>query len=261
MGMDTTGPGDREPEEVWLPYAISRQPNDVTCGPTCLHSVYRFYNDGVPLETLVSEIPQLPGGGTLGVMLACHALRRGYRVRIFTYNLHIFDPTWFPVHVPSLCRKLRARAKLKQDEKLTLAIETYLDFFALGGQLRHRVMTPTLLRRYLKRGVPVLTGLNSTYLYQGKRERDENGDLVDDDVAGDPTGHFVVLCGYSRANRSVLVADPHPPPTAPGHLYHASIDLVTGAILLGIMTYDASFVLIEPPGHPAAGERDKEAPA
>ena len=64
--------------------------------------------------------------------------------------------------------------------------------------------TPQLLQRYLELRVPVLTGLSSTYLYRAMRE--DGAD--DDDVRGDPQGHFVVLCGYSGWDRTVLVADP-----------------------------------------------------
>ena len=32
---------------------------------------------------------------TLAVLLGCHALRRGYEATIYTFNLQVFDPTWF----------------------------------------------------------------------------------------------------------------------------------------------------------------------
>ena len=78
-----------------LDVRILPQPTETTCGPTCLHAVYRFYNDRISLTKLVDEIPYLEEGGTLAVMLGTHALKRGYRAKIYTYNLHMFDPTWF----------------------------------------------------------------------------------------------------------------------------------------------------------------------
>ncbi|MCI0655805.1 MAG: cysteine peptidase family C39 domain-containing protein, partial [Acidobacteria bacterium] len=72
---------------------IQRQPDDTTCGPTCLHAVYRYHGDEIPLAQVIQEVPAEPGGGTHAVCLACHALRRGYRARIYTYNLQAFDPT------------------------------------------------------------------------------------------------------------------------------------------------------------------------
>ena len=48
---------------------IEVQPDDMSCGPTCLHAVYRHYGDDVPLETLMSEVDYLPSGGTLAVRM------------------------------------------------------------------------------------------------------------------------------------------------------------------------------------------------
>ena len=67
------------------------------------------------------------------------------------------------------------------------------------------------------------------------------------DVRGIPAGHFVVLCGYDRDTRSVLVADPlMPNPLASEQLYELNIDRVVNAILLGIVTYDAKLLIVQP---------------
>jgi hypothetical protein len=58
----------------------------------------------------------------------------------------------------------------------------------------------------------------------------------------------VVLAGYDRGKRSVLVADPYwRHPYSPSHEYWVSIDRVIGAILLGIVTHDANLLLVYPP--------------
>ena len=62
-----------------------------------------------------------------------------------------------------------------------------------------------------------------------------------------PAGHFVVLCGYDRVEKTVLVADPYQPnPLAPGQQYVVSVDRVINAILLGILTYDANLLILQP---------------
>ncbi len=221
------------------------QPDDTSCGPTCLHAVYRYYADPLGLGDLVREVPALPGGGTLAVFLACHALQRGYRARIYSYNLQLFDPTWFAPGV-DLKAKLRAQAEFKRDAKLRRATRGYLEFLERGGELRFEDLTAALVRRYLKRGTPILTGLSSTYLYRSPREFGPACD--DDDVRGLPAGHFVVLCGYDPGTRRVLVADPlYPNPMAESHFYEASVERVLCAILLGVITYDAKLLIIEPP--------------
>ncbi|HEX4148600.1 MAG TPA: hypothetical protein VHY20_06420, partial [Pirellulales bacterium] len=72
-----------------------------------------------------------------------------------------------------------------------------------------------------------------------------------DDVRGMPSGHFVVLCGYDNNARQVLVADPlGSNPVSASNPYAVSIDRVICAILLGIVTYDANLLIIEPPKQP-----------
>ena len=71
-------------------------------------------------------------------------------------------------------------------------------------------LTPELLKRILNRDHPVLAGLSATYLYRMPRERHdpETHELVDDDVAGDPTGHFIVVSGYEHWGRRLRGARP-----------------------------------------------------
>ena len=88
------GPAAR-PAEPGLGFAVEQQPDDVTCGPACLHGIYRHYGDEVSLASVIADIHTLDAGGTLDVFLANHALRRGYAVTIYTYNVDMFDPTWF----------------------------------------------------------------------------------------------------------------------------------------------------------------------
>ena len=93
--------------------------------------------------------------------------------------------------------------------------------------------------------MPVLTGLSATYLHRTAREYGPT--CEPDSVRGEPTGHFVVLCGYNKETREVLVADPlETNPVSGGNRYVVSIDRVICAILLGILTYDANLLIIEP---------------
>jgi hypothetical protein len=235
--------------ETRLHLEMLPQPDDTTCGPTCLHAVYQYYGDRISLDQIVREVPALPGGGTLAVFLACHALRRGYRARIYTYNLALFDPTWFGTPAVDIRAKLEAQRRAKDVPKLQRATEGYLDFLERGGDLRMEDLTPALIRKYLTRGAPILTGLSSTYLYRAAREFGPASE--EDDIRGDPAGHFVVLSGYDRETRRVLVADPlYPNPLAQSHFYEAGIDRVLCAILLGVITYDAKLLILSPPKGP-----------
>jgi hypothetical protein len=234
---------DRSRREV----RILPQPTDTTCGPTCLQAVYGYYGDDIPLDQVIREVVPLAERGTLAVLLARHALARGYRATIYTYNLHVFDPTWFGSDREGLAGRLEAQASRKEDAKLRFATSAYLGFLRMGGEIRFEELTPELIVRFLDRGQPLLTGLSATYLYGCARER--GGDrLVYDDIGGVPTGHFVVLCQHDADRDQIIVADPLADnPAFPPHFYAVGVQRVLGAILLGVLTYDANFLVVEPP--------------
>lgn len=231
--------------ESRLKLEILPQPDGVTCGPTCLHALYRYYNDELPLARVVAEAPRLDNGGTLAVLLANHALKRGYQGTIYTCNLQVFDPTWFLEDAPQLTERLTAQMEVKGSPRLHAESQGYLDFLRLGGILLMEDITSDLIRSHLLRGIPILTGLSSTFLYRDMREYGPH--LEPDDIRGVPAGHFVVLCGYDRKSRNVLVADPLlPNPLAAEPLYELKLERVINAILLGIVTYDANLLILQP---------------
>lgn len=214
--------------------------------------MYHFYGDALPLSQIIHEVGMLKEGGTLAVFLGCHALRRGYEATLYTCDLRVFDPTWFRPGAPPLVDRLRAQKQQKLKSKFQVASDAYIEFVELGGLIRMEPPSRALMRKYLKRDIPILTGLSSTWLYGEARERlvDESAEAPKytiDDVGGHPQGHFVVLCDYDTDEREVLIADPYTPnPLARDHLYHVDIDRVIAAILLGILTYDANLLVIEP---------------
>ncbi|MCC6464330.1 MAG: hypothetical protein IT463_03205 [Planctomycetes bacterium] len=227
-----------------LAFKIQPQPDSETCGATCLQAVYAYHGLELLLPEVIAGIERLETGGTLGVMLARDALRRGFAATIYSYNLHMFDPTWFVKGV-NFREKLLRQAALKSKPKLQQATRAYLDFFELGGKVRFRELRPALIRGLLNRGLPILTGLSATYLYRCAREN-MNGEY--DDVGGRPSGHFVVICGYNKRKRLVRVADPwRPNPfTGDDQFYDVTSDRLISAILLSIVTYDANLLVIEP---------------
>ncbi|MDX2147455.1 MAG: C39 family peptidase [Planctomycetota bacterium] len=249
---------------------IQAQPDDVSCGPTCLYAIYKYYGvEDVTLKQLLTEIHRLDHGGTLAEFLACHALKRDFQATIYTYHLQMFDPTWFAAdgraHDPEdLASRLDQQLKAKGgDRRLKASTRAFKEFLKLGGELKMQDLTPALIRSYLVQGVPILAGLSSTFLYRAQREMDETN--ADDDIQGSPQGHFVMLVGYDSTTREVLVADPldHNPPFHTAK-YRLDIDRLVNAILLGILTYDANLLIIKPkpPAQRHEGEsREREAPS
>jgi hypothetical protein len=231
--------------ETRLHLDILPQPDDTTCGPTCLHAAYRYFGLELSLNEVIAEVPRLEHGGTLAVLLGCDALRRGFDATIYTYNLDVFDPTWFRGNGYDLIERLRSQMAVKTSTKLRMASRAYIQFLQQGGVMRMEDLTGSLIRKYLNRGVPILTGLSSTYLYADSREIP--ADCRPDDVRGYAAGHFVVLCGYDKQLRKVSVADPYlPNPWGQQHYYEVGLERLVCSILLGVLTYDANLLMVAP---------------
>ena len=221
-----------------LPVKILPQPDETTCGPTCLQAIYDYWGKHEALENIIARTRKLESGsGTFDVFLACDALSKGFRATIYTYNLMVFDPSWFAAGV-DIAARLRQQQKAKSDRRLSYVTEGYLEFLKLGGRIRLVDLSHTLIHGLLRRGLPILTGLSSTFLYRVAREYGPND--TPDDIRGVPAGHFVIIAGYNRAKRTLLVADPY----GPVQEYWSNIDRVLSAILLGIVTYDSNLLVI-----------------
>ena len=228
-----------------LPVKTLPQPDETSCGPTCLHAVYRYWGETDSLNTVIARSHSLERGGTFAVFLACDALRRGYKATIYTYNVTVFDPTWFGRSGLDIAQRLRQQCAVKLDDRLQHVTEGYLEFLSLGGRLKLVDLSRYLIRAILRRGLPILTGLSSTFLYRSKREY--GADDTPDDVLGLPSGHFVVIAGYNWEQRALLVSDPYQPnPYGPAHEYWISMDRVIAAVLLGIVTHDANLLVVYP---------------
>lgn len=232
------------PESLQLPVRIMPQPTETTCGPTCLHAVYRYWGSEEKLENVIGRTRALEHGGTFAVFLACDALAHGFQATIYTYNLTVFDPTWFR-QKRDIAERLMAQLESKDDPRLIHVTEGYLEFLRLGGKLRFHDLSPPLVRGLLRRGLPILTGLSSTFLYRAPREYGINN--IADDARGTPSGHFVVISGYNRRERKVLVSDPYGPhPYGTTRDYWIKLDRVLNSVLLGIVTHDANLLIIAP---------------
>ena len=228
-----------------LPVRTLPQPDEVTCGPTCLHAVYRYWGEAEVLTDVIARMHRLEHGGTFAVFLGCDALRRGYRAALYTYNVTVFDPTWFTQPGLDLAERLARQREVKDQPRLHIVTEGYLEFLALGGRLRFADLSPALVRGLLRFKLPIITGLSSTYLYRARREYGPAD--IPDDVRGVPVGHFVVIAGHDAVRRRVLVVDPYQPnPYGKSHEYWISIDRVVAAILLGIVTHDANLLVVYP---------------
>lgn len=197
---------------------------------------------------MIEQIKQLPEGGTLAVMLGQHALSRGYDATIYSCNLQLFDPTWFTPDAANsidVVERLRAQMVIKSDPKLQTASKCYIKFLEAGGKVCMDDLTSELIAEQLENGWPVIAGLSATWLWHCERDRPNDGQP--DDLAGESTGHFVVVHGIDLATRTAQIADPYLHKPLPGsHAYSVSLDRLIASVLLGIVTYDAKLLVIRP---------------
>jgi hypothetical protein len=235
------------PNRLVLGVRTLAQPTETTCGPTCLHAIYRYYGEAEPLDAVIARMPVLERGGTFAVFLGCDALARGYCATIYTYNLMVFDPTWFTRPGVDLAERLLRQREFKPDSRLQHATPAYLDYLRLGGRLRLTDLSKKLIRRILRQRLPIIAGLSSTFLYRAPREH--GPDDTPDDILGFPAGHFVVIAGYDHERDRVLVVDPYEPNPygrPQPHEYWISASRVVAATLLGIVTHDANLLVVRP---------------
>lgn len=230
---------------------IHNQPDDETCGPTSLHAIYRYYGFEQSLETVITGVQRSLSGGTLGSLLGIHALENGFKSTMYVNNVSFFDPTWFENGYASaelLSLKLSAQLKFKRAKRFIHASRAYLTFLEAGGEIRFETLNLQLLKGYFDKNIPILTGLSATYLYQSARERyTQEGQAYYDDVRGLPCGHFVVLCGLDEKKNQIVVADPHRAnPFSQDNNYKVNSDRLINAIMLGVLTFDANLLLIQP---------------
>lgn len=233
---------------------IHTQPDDETCGPTSLHAIYHYYGLNLSLQRVVEEVERSLSGGTLAPFLGAHALKHGFKTTIYINNLNLFDPSWFDededgeVQQKFLYSKLQTQMRHKRTKGLLHESQAYLDYLSLGGEIRFKTLSVKLLKRYFSSQIPILTSLSATYLYRCPRSvYTSQGEEIFDDIRGKPCGHFVVLCGYDAKRRLIVVADPHREnPISQDNYYKVGINRLINAIMLGVLTYDANLLIIEP---------------
>ena len=230
-----------------FPIDMFSQPTETTCGPTCLHGIYKHLGLATAQSQVIQEMKYIAGGGTLGVHLAMDALKRGFDVAVYTHNLKVFDPSWFQLSQRQVADKLMVQSRSQKDLKTTEASFYYANFLKKGGKILFKDLDANFLYQSLQDNGPLICGLSSTYLYMSKRELDINNEY--DDIYGEPQGHFVILNGMSADLQTVSVTDPYEQnPISPARKYQISTSHFINSILIGVITYDANILIIRKKG-------------
>ena len=226
---------------------VRQQPDDVTCGPTCLQAVYGYLGLDLSLRDVIESVPTLENGGTLGVLLGIDALDKGFDATLYTLNLDVFDPSWFGKPGRDLREALSLQREHRADVQLNEITDAYIEFLDRGGQIHHEALTPEVLADMIAAGSPPITGLNATYLYGCQRELYRNKKSEYDDIRGEAIGHFVVISGHDPSTGDFRISDPSQDnPLHGSGTYWVDPYRLIGAIFLGVTTYDGNLLVVRP---------------
>lgn len=220
------------------------QPDDTTCGPSCLAQVAASFGVQASVPDLVAGLTRLQHGGTLGVFLALRAMDLGFRAAVYPMGLKVFDPTWWDLDPAALVERLHRRRAAVSTAIDREVIDAWIRFIEQGGAVRFEELTPGLMCAIINRGHPIICGLNVTWLYRESREQDDGRP---DDIGGEQVGHFVTIAGYGASGANFDIRDPHweAPFGVDGH-YRVDVHRLIHAILIGDRTRDAVLVEIWP---------------
>lgn len=234
-------------KEHLLKFTMHQQPDGVSCGPTCLNAIYQYWGNQGELQHIRHEIDYTETGGTLAVLLGKHALKQGFKAKLQSVNIEIVDPTWFACERDILMGKLLTQLAHTSDLKKRKTTQAYFDFLELGGEIQFFNLTFEFIQQAIEQGVPILSGVCATWLYQNMRDyTDGDNRVVYDEWLGKPTGHFVVIYGYEPQKQLLYIADPYlPHPLSNSHHYTISFSHWLHAHLLGIMSHDAELLMIK----------------
>lgn len=229
-----------------LDFSILTQPDCISCGPTCLQSIYNYYDDIISLDTLTKRVPSLTHGGTLAVLLGCDALNNGYHVTLHSTNIRLLDPSWFRQKNISLREKLTTQLQYTTEEKRYEATNAYIKFLSLGGTINFAQLNFKLIQAHINSNIPLLSGVSATYFYQTMRDyTNADNRVVYDEWHGAPSGHFVIIKGFDAEKKLLHISDPFiPHPLSRTHSYTVPYSHWLQAHLLGILTYDCELLSI-----------------
>ncbi|MCM8820060.1 MAG: hypothetical protein NC925_04615 [Candidatus Omnitrophica bacterium] len=152
------------------------------CGLTSLNLLFRYYKiSGIPKDLIRKNRNNSLWISDLGII----ALKKGFKVNLFTYSQRIFKPEWFDLPKHRILQKLYRKEK---NLLINLARKSIIEFLKLGGEIKFKILNAKTLKFYIKNKKPLLMTVSSGIIHHRSM----------------PGGHFVVLIGYDKRNFIIL---------------------------------------------------------
>lgn len=189
------------------------QQKEDTCLLSCLRMVLNSYGAKLSEIDLESKVSRLTSGKSFHIAdLGTEALRLGFEVQIICFDLSwIFSEK----HIGNKHDDLKNNFSewVRSSKKNLKYRKPYLNFLNADGEIDVKMPNVEEIEKYINRGVPVITLVESRPFF---------GDAAKVDA-----GHAVVVVGYDEEN--VYLNDPLDPkrPYAKGKEYKMDKDLFT----------------------------------
>ncbi|MBN1900523.1 hypothetical protein JW926_04265 [Candidatus Sumerlaeota bacterium] len=221
-----------------LDIAPEIQPDDISCGLSCLKMVLDYYDQEQDMQALSEICPPLYDIGLFDSQLGKTAIDLGFDVTIYTYNYRIFHPIWNRLHLSDLIGKLVIKQACAMTPHQALSARHYIEYLQKGGELLFYPLSKELILAHLDQEIPVIAALDMSFLYDCVAFYDEFSEYR--------ATHFVIIHGYDPKRNVFHVCDPWhsiPIPHENGR-YAVDADRVINAIFLGQDRNDSSLIVI-----------------
>jgi peptidase C39-like protein len=231
-------------KEYDLPIRSEIQPDDTSCGISCLKMLLAFHGISLSFDEMREIIPPLPDIGLYDSHVGKAALDLGFSVTIYSYNYTIFHPLWNHLTRKDLIRHLSTKNKSSMTPLQEFATKSYIEFMEAGGEVLFYPLSKELLLAFFEKGLPVMVALDMCFLYDS---------MVYYENTTEPRAtHFVVLHGYNPENNTFRISDPWHSIPLPNNMGQFSLDAdrVINAIFLGQNRNDAAVVVIQKNNQP-----------
>ncbi|MBT3984899.1 hypothetical protein HOD38_03165 [archaeon] len=221
-----------------------------SCGHSSLLQVLAYYGTKLELKEVVNEISSCEVDdlklGASECELGLFAMKRDFKSTVISLDVRRFDATWFDLSKEELKKKLELRSKFLHNlspedfkegqgtQYLDNVTKYYSEYFEKDGKVKFLPISKELIKKYIDKKIPVIA-LVSSQLYF-KKARKYNGKF--DDIKGKPTGHWIVVSGYTDKN--FIITDPADDLEKDGN-----VEMEQNYLISSINTYGPVILIIE----------------
>jgi hypothetical protein len=187
------------------------------CVQSSASQMLSFYGINKSVEEIKKEVPvdiDSEGkelGSSLG-HIATYFIQLGFKTTIHTVDLEIFDQSWKGSNNEQLINNLQERKKYikharYEEQIMNHVIDGYILFLEKGGKVELPIVDEKYLYNLLTHG-PIYTVVSYNFLNQSPKYKFvKNSKPMQDDMAGTPNTHVIVISGYKDGKFEITDPD------------------------------------------------------